>query len=247
MRTFLLFLCIPLLLSAQEVEVKRERTYNASGLYGFMNGGTDQFLEYGVKQLVVRDIIFKGEEYVVEIYDMPTPEDAFGIYSLHTFRCERADTLNCINCLSPYQLQAVSGNQYVSIVFPSGSAVAQQNADELMHVYAPADEAFAFPSELLLEHPISGKVKLLKGPLSLSSASSSLTKLMEGIPYIAIWYIADRASAGYTACVFLAESYPVERFKDRVSPSNIQSVGSNYITITGSDQEEEEDFGSFGF
>lgn len=132
MRTFLLFLCIPLLLSAQEVEVKRERTYNASGLYGFMNGGTDQFLEYGVKQLVVRDIIFKGEEYVVEIYDMPTPEDAFGIYSLHTFRCERADTLNCINCLSPYQLQAVSGNQYVSIVFPSGSAVAQQNADERM-------------------------------------------------------------------------------------------------------------------
>lgn len=42
---------------------------------------------------------------------MPSPEDAFGIYSLHIFKCERTDVLGCIDCLSPYQLQAVVGNK----------------------------------------------------------------------------------------------------------------------------------------
>ena len=89
---------IPVFLVAQEVKVKREREFTGSGLYGFMNGGAEQFLEYGVSKLVARDVVYEGQEYTVEIYDMPTPEDAFGIYSLHVFRCQRADTLGCIDC-----------------------------------------------------------------------------------------------------------------------------------------------------
>ena len=94
-----LLMFIPAFLAAQEDEVKREREFTGSGLYGFMNGGAEQFLEYGVSKLVARDVVYEGQEYTVEIYDMPTPEDAFGIYSLHVFRCQRADTLGCIDCL----------------------------------------------------------------------------------------------------------------------------------------------------
>lgn len=108
-RWIIFLLLVPALTAAQEVEVKRERTFTGSGLYGFMNGGAEQFLEYGVSRLVARDVVYEGQEYTIEIYDMPTPEDAFGIYSLHVFRCQRADTLACIDCLSPYQLQAVAG------------------------------------------------------------------------------------------------------------------------------------------
>ena len=128
---------IPVFLVAQEVKVKREREFTGSGLYGFMNGGAEQFLEYGVSKLVARDVVYEGQEYTVEIYDMPTPEDAFGIYSLHVFRCQRADTLGCIDCLSPYQLQAVAGNKYVSVVFPSGSAAAKSKADAVIRYYLP--------------------------------------------------------------------------------------------------------------
>lgn len=40
-----LFLCFPVLLWAQDgVQVKRERVFTGSGLYGFMNGGAEQFL-----------------------------------------------------------------------------------------------------------------------------------------------------------------------------------------------------------
>lgn len=96
----ILLLLLPLLAwGQQDVEVKRERIFTGTGLYGFMNGGAEQFLEYGVTRLTARDVVYKGENYSVEIYEMPSAEDAFGIYSLHIFKCQRADMLGCIDCL----------------------------------------------------------------------------------------------------------------------------------------------------
>lgn len=136
----LFFLLIPLTVWGQDPEIKRERVFTGTGLYGFMNGGADQFLEYGVSKLTTRDVVYKGNEYTIDIYEMPTPEDAFGIYSLHVFKCSRADTLGCIDCLAPYQLQAVAGSKYISVVFPSGSAAAQSKVDELIRLYVPMEE-----------------------------------------------------------------------------------------------------------
>ena len=154
--------------------VKRERVFTGSGLYGFMNGGAEQFLEYGVSRLTARDVVYKGEDYTLEIYEMPSPEDAFGIYSLHIFKCERTDALGCIDCLSPYQLQAVVGNKYVSVVFSSGSSAAKDAVDELIRLYLPMDgkEAPQIPEILGIRSPYSGAVKYLRGPISVSSAST---------------------------------------------------------------------------
>ena len=86
-------LFVPITLFGQAPEVKRERVFTGTGLYGFMNGGADQFLEYGVSKLVTRDVVYKGNEYTIDIYDMPTAEDAFGIYSLHIFKCSFYDKI----------------------------------------------------------------------------------------------------------------------------------------------------------
>lgn len=241
-----LLLCLPLLLTAQEIELKRERTFTATGLYGFMNGGTDQFLEYGVKSLVVRNIVYKGEEYDVEIYEMPTPEEAYGIYSIHTFRCERADTLGCIDCMSTYQLQAVSGNYYISIVFISGTDEAKNNADELMRYYAQPGDDFKLPPEVKLNPPYSGKLKLLKGPLSLASASPALFKLLKGFSYTSIWFTSEKSTGEYTAWVYLTGQEKVKDLKEKLSSVHMLSFGENHIVITGI-EEEKEDSGSFGF
>ena len=50
-------------LEAQEMTVKRERVFTGTGLYGYMNGGAEQFLEYGVTKLTARDLEYNGEEY----------------------------------------------------------------------------------------------------------------------------------------------------------------------------------------
>lgn len=245
-----LFLLLPALLSAQEVEVKREREFTGSGLYGFMNGGAEQFLEYGVSKLVARDVVFDGQEYTIEIYDMPTPEDAFGIYSLHVFRCQRADTLGCIDCLSPYQLQAVAGSKYVSVVFPSGSAAAKSKVDGLIRRYLPMDgkENPPFPELLKDKLPYSGKLKFLRGPIGISGVSTSLMHYMEGIAYTGVWFIADKPSKSYRALVYLKAGEDIKTLKDRIPATDILQSGDNYLYFKGSEKEsEEEGHGGFGF
>lgn len=49
-------------LDAQEITVKRERVFTGTGLYGYMNGGAEQFLEYGVTKLTARDLEYDGED-----------------------------------------------------------------------------------------------------------------------------------------------------------------------------------------
>lgn len=59
----LLCFCISWL-NAQEISVKRERVFTGTGLYGYMNGGAEQFLEYGVTKLTAYDLEYGGEECV---------------------------------------------------------------------------------------------------------------------------------------------------------------------------------------
>lgn len=244
------FLLLPAFLWVQAPDVKRERVFTGAGLYGFMNGGADQFLEYGVSRLVTRDVVYKGEEFTVDIYDMPTPEDAFGIYSLHIFKCTRADNDGCIDCLSPYQLQTVAGSRYVSVVFPSGSEAARALADELVRYYAPAEgqPLPAIPQALSLAPPYSGRVKLLRGPISVSSASTSLAKLLEGVAYTGVWFIANKPGKGYKALIQLPDEKDKEQIASQIPPADRLDEGPGYIYISGKEKEtEEDDHGGFGF
>lgn len=245
-----LLLLLPVFMTAQEVEVKRERVFTGTGLYGFMNGGAEQFLEYGVSKLTARDIVYEGEEYTVEIYDMPTAEDAFGIYSLHVFRCQRADTLGCIDCLSPYQLQAVAGNQYVSVVFPSGSAAARKKVDALLRHCLPMDgkDNPKIPVPIGDLPACSGYLKFLRGPIGISGLSQSLMQYVSDIAYTGIWFIAEKPSNAYRAWICMKEETEVERLKEKIPAADILQCGKDYIYIRGEEkEEEEEDFGDFGF
>lgn len=233
---------------AQNLEIKRERTFEASGLYGYMNGGADRFLEYDVKSLTVREIVYEGEEYLVEIYEMATPEDAFGIYSLHTFKCLCADTLGGINCLSAYQLQAVSGEIYASVVFPSGSQSAKEKVGELLEKYMPAaDENPEIPHLLELKPPISGNLKYLRGPLSVSATNFSLADIVKGISFKGIWFVSQKPSKDYRALIWVKKSDELDKIKEKIPAADILKTGADYIYISGKEKEKENDFGDFGF
>ena len=185
-----------------------------------------------------------------EIYDMPTPEDAFGIYSLHVFRCQRADTLGCIDCLSPYQLQAVAGNKYVSVVFPSGSAAARSRVDELIRYYLPMDgnDNPQIPELLASLSPYSGKLKFLRGPIGISGVSTSLMHYLEGISYTGVWFIADKPSKSYRALICLREKGDAEALKKKIPAADIIQSGDDFVYLTGKEKEaEEDDHGGFGF
>ena len=235
-------------LEAQEMTVKRERVFTGTGLYGYMNGGAEQFLEYGVTKLTARDLEYDGEEYALEIYEMPTPEDAYGIYSLHVFRCQRADTLGCIDCLSPYQLQTVCGNRYVSLVFPSGSERAKQQADAVLRHFLSGEEAekVEFPVVFQSLSPKSGILKFLRGKIGLSEVSSSLTHLLEGIQYTGVWFVEEDDQ--YRAVVSFETPEQLEALRKKLPAGQIRNTGDLFLECVGKeDENDSEPDGLFGF
>ena len=48
-----------------DITIEKERTFVGTGLYGFMNGGSDLYLEYGFEKLTTRDIKYKDEKYAL--------------------------------------------------------------------------------------------------------------------------------------------------------------------------------------
>lgn len=234
----------------EEPEVKRERTFTGEGLYGFMNGGADLFLEYDVQSLVNRDINYKNEDFTIDIYEMPTPEDAFGIYSMHIFRCQQADTFDMIDCYSPYQMLAVTGNLYISIVFPSGSSRAQEIAIELIPLYIPANKNIKpdFPKVFVTGSPFSGNVKYLRGPLSVSSASSDLASVLQDVNYDYVWFTGDRKNKSYQAVIRFVSETEKDKFKKLVEASEITEEEDNSLFIQRKEKKEEQQVSSpFGF
>ena len=241
---------ISLSLPAQNPEIKRERVFTGDGLYGFMNGGADLYLEYGCQSLVNRDLVYQGESFTVDIYEMPCWEDAYGIYSMHIFRCQQADTLESVNCFSPYQLQAVVDNFYVSIVFPSGSTKAQQLAGELIPLYVSPHRSFLpdIPKEIAPSPPFSGVVKYLRGTLSVSHASRDLTALLKNTVYRGVWFSADRTTQTYTAAILFSSSDEKEKLKQMIPESDILRSDEDALFIRRKEKEDESaKSGEFGF
>ena len=234
------------------ITVKRERVFTGTGLYGFMNGGADLFLEYGVRKLTTRDLVYIDEEYTLDIYEMPTPEDAFGIYSVHIFKCLQADADDCINCLSTYQLQTVTGNFYISLVFTSGSEKARTNAKVLLQHYM-ADikgDNIAFPEQIQssVSTPYSGVLKFLRGPISISGAQLSLATMLQGISINGVWLSASDKEGENKALIIFNDVETVNLFLEKIEPDDIINSDKTWLYIICRDTKKPaEDFGPFGF
>lgn len=59
-----------------------DATYDRATLYDYINGGAEPYLHYGFRQVLVRRFVREGQPpVVVDLFDMGTPENAFGIFS----------------------------------------------------------------------------------------------------------------------------------------------------------------------
>ncbi len=55
--------------------------YSPANLYKYMDGAADIFVEYGVRTMLHLDANAKGVDLTVDVFDMGTPEVAFGMYA----------------------------------------------------------------------------------------------------------------------------------------------------------------------
>ena len=217
-----------------QMEIKNERVFTGTALYGFMNGGADLYYEYGFKELTSREIKYKDEDFTIDVYTMNTPLDAFGIYSINVFKCLRADSLGRFDCLSKYQLQAVDGNAYVSIVFQSGSHAARKAADELYQMYvADGKNGVNIPGQLtyMTARSSSGTVKYMKGKLGLNNVDSSLADLLEGMNGYEVWYVDNTESKSRVALFLLPNGKDCTLLQKKIPKEKIIRKGEKFVMM----------------
>lgn len=128
----LIFLFLPLLLGAQPVQpitsadfpdavVSRPDHYNTESIWDYMNSGADLFLEFGFTSLMVQELAWPDARIKLEIWQMNSPEAAYGIYSLSLIKCPVRDTLCGFDCLSAFGYQAAWGDLYLTLTGEEGT------------------------------------------------------------------------------------------------------------------------------
>ena len=118
----------------ESLEIINSREFNGNALWGYINGGADLYLEYGfdflrvdnlkVDNLRVENLKLEEQEFTVNIYRMKDAAAAFGIFSVSWFNCAGKFPEHNVSCITPYQLQFVKAQYYISIINETGNSEA---------------------------------------------------------------------------------------------------------------------------
>jgi hypothetical protein len=106
------------------------RTYPREGLYGYVDGGAEIFLQYGFRNLTVFELVPEKtagskKSITLEIYRMDSPAAAFGIFSTRREGGEPVlSGIKTINWIGPEQANLVKSDLYVNIL-ASGCTLAE--------------------------------------------------------------------------------------------------------------------------
>ena len=105
--------------------------YAGKALFGYIDGGAELYLEYGFQRLGRQEVTFPDGSLVVEVYQMAGPNESYGIFSIQRFKCAPVDSDWTNTCQTRYQLQAVVGSYYLSIVNQSGTQSARDESKKI--------------------------------------------------------------------------------------------------------------------
>ena len=199
------------------MEITRVRNFEGSGLYGFMNGGSELFLEYGFTHLVEQSLTYQGLNFVVEYYLMEKPEQAYGIYSVHTFKCRRTDEVFPSECLIPGLLQLHHHRLYLVIKCMQRNAESQPMLDALAQAITqanPLPEGTPVPDLSAWPLPHSGNLYYIQGDLGLSAAHISWAEAFLPFSGYEMWLRIDPETGTPRAWVKFASEADAILFKE---------------------------------
>jgi hypothetical protein len=166
-----------------DVVISKSSYFDDDGLWGYINGGADLYLEYGFDKLLFQDIEFRNHNFRVEYYRMKNSESAFGIYSTSIFKCLKRDTISKYVCISPYQVQSALGRFYISIANNKGTKEASALTVELFSIINKKSVEQLYEIPKLVSENFSEDarlyIKLVKGILGLQNGSPKLSGLFE--------------------------------------------------------------------
>jgi len=145
--------------------------YVGDDLFSLINGGADLYHEFGFAEVLVSEIVVPGADPLkVEIYDMGSPEAAWGIYSLTVTSNARAFYAGVAGRRGEGFAQFIQGNYMIYIYYD------QIEDAELQYVAGCLSERIESsypPPEIMNAVDVGGekaeKIVYFKGNLGLSS------------------------------------------------------------------------------
>jgi hypothetical protein len=63
-------------------QITSTEQYDHNSLWGYIDGGADLYLEYGFNKVTAQEVLIDSFHFKVDIYEMNSPEAAFGIFSV---------------------------------------------------------------------------------------------------------------------------------------------------------------------
>jgi hypothetical protein len=149
--------------------------WRESGLYGYIDGGAELFLELGFERLTVATYEQGDDEIVVELYRMADPVAALGAFLAHAGPLEPDADLDLHHTVGRYELQARRGDYYLKLQNVRGSAERVEDLLSFAGTIARQipERPFDDPTEQLPEPGrVPGSTRVVRGPLALESIYS---------------------------------------------------------------------------
>lgn len=157
-----------------EAKFLPSRYFAGEALFGYMNGGAELYLEYGISSALITEFDLNRGHYKCEIFRMNGREEAFGILSVLKFRCLAMPSLAPFSCQTKYQLQICKGQYYINIINKSGTSADSVNSLSIgkivvSKIIEPAADLSVFlpgsdPGEIRSKAVLSkGKLGLMNG------------------------------------------------------------------------------------
>jgi len=125
------------------------QSFFPESLFERINGAAESYLAYDFKELLAAEFELKGSEatLTVEIYDLGTPLNAFGIYSAERFPENRPVAIGLMGYIEGEALNFVAGRYYVKLLgYGLGPEAAARLTDFARRISAPVKDLGAVPA-----------------------------------------------------------------------------------------------------
>jgi hypothetical protein len=181
-------------------QIIRTEQYDHNSLWGYIDGGADLYLEYGFNKVTAQEVLIDSFHFKVDIYEMNSPEAAFGIFSISHKKCPDTDSFAQFVCSSPYYLQCVSGNFYISIINDNGTEeeqnisrfLAKKILSKLLQV--KLDIPLFCKTELFSPHI--NKLIFVKGRLGIENGAPDLADIFDDVKSYSFYFLPVETDSG---------------------------------------------------
>ena len=171
----------------QGITVNSGDTFTGQGLYGYINGGADLYLEYGFVKLYVNEYNLGGETLKAEVWVMEDEPSAYGIYALSHTNCQAWNRVSTFSCESRYQLAAANGPLFISVTNNTGSQAAQGYMEMIVRKLLEKNPQDMWYMPALFQQQSLGNykntIRYFEGPLGVANGIPVLSYLMEDMNF----------------------------------------------------------------